>query len=43
MHGMGAASAESLAMAGAEAHQISEKLKENALTTRPDGRGRTRS
>jgi len=43
MHGMGAASTESLAMAGAEAHQISEKLKENALTTRPDGRGRTRS
>lgn len=43
MHGMGTATGESLAMAGAEAHRISEQLKENASTTRPDGRGRTRS
>jgi hypothetical protein len=43
MHGMGTASAESLAMAGEEAHQISEQLNENAPRTRPDGRGRTRS
>ena len=33
MHAMGTASAESLALAGAEAHQISEHLKENAPTT----------
>ena len=43
MHGMGSATAESLAMAEAGAHRISEQLKENASTTRPDGRGRTKN
>ena len=43
LHGMGTASAESLAVAGAEAHPICASLKENAPTTRPNGRGRTRS
>jgi hypothetical protein len=43
MHGTGKTSAEPLAMAGAEAHPIAGQLKENAPTTRPDGRGRTRS
>lgn len=43
MHGMGSATAESLAMAETEAYRISEQLRENASTTRPDGRGRTRS